>query len=210
MKKLSPIIIFMLLTMAGPSAKTQAEPADKPQSVIHYKKMRAVKNTATLEVTFYVEHKKIGGWPFHEADGGWWDKSKAKITGMTTIYNTKGAIIGKGLYLNGKKVGLWKEYSESGVLHGEFLYEKGNRKGRYKIYFESGALAEEGIFISGNATSWEKGRFKAFYPSGKLRLECVSAYTDGEGSDGEDGCKSYNADSSVKKMENIAGLDITP
>ncbi len=210
MSKFIHFVVLLLVCSDGLYAGSSdtVKSSEKPSiEKSRYKKVKAVKNNSSLTITFYDGTKEIGHWPFYDSDGGRWDKRKFTITGMASVYNDKGNLIGKGLYVNSMKQGRWLEYSESGKLHGEYIYTKDGRNGPYREYYKTGKVAEEGVFLDGTEYYFKKGHFKQFYPSGKPIMECEGYINGGEGSVEEVGCKHYSEN---EKSDDPVTPDFTP
>ncbi len=114
------------------------------------------------------EGKRIGRWNWYAPDG-------------TTLTTT-------GVYLNGRRDGLWKHYDDSGRLYltieyapepidpviGSISIDYGNENGPYKRYYPDGTLEEEGAHRAGK----RDGIMKRYHPDGDLMVR--GDYRDGK------------------------------
>jgi antitoxin component YwqK of YwqJK toxin-antitoxin module len=74
------------------------------------------------------------------------------------------AIVEKGRYENGRKVGVWITYFPYGKVKSEITHVNGRPKGPYKTFFENGKIEEQGNW----ALNKQIGNFKRYYENGQV------------------------------------------
>ncbi|MDC1221648.1 toxin-antitoxin system YwqK family antitoxin [Salibacteraceae bacterium] len=74
------------------------------------------------------------------------------------------AIVEKGNYANGRKVGLWVTYFPSGKVKSEITHINGRPKGPYKTFYENGKIEDQGNW----ALNKQTGDFKRYYENGQV------------------------------------------
>ena len=62
-------------------------------------------------------------------------------------YYSNGQVMHKGLYINGKRYGLWESYYENGKLDYKTTYVNGNRNGLSE-YYKNGQLWIKGTYVN--------------------------------------------------------------
>jgi antitoxin component YwqK of YwqJK toxin-antitoxin module len=73
---------------------------------------------------------------------------------------------GEGIYIDGKKEGVWKSYYPGGALLSEITYTNDRKEGPAKIYYENGTVAEEGYW---KHNKWI-GEYKSYHENGKIAV----------------------------------------
>jgi len=73
--------------------------------------------------------------------------------------------IEQGVYLDGRKTGVWKGWYPNGNLKFEITFENGKQSGKASLYYESGKVSEEGIWEN---SRWV-GAYKMYYDNGVLQ-----------------------------------------
>ncbi|MDD7914227.1 toxin-antitoxin system YwqK family antitoxin [Polaribacter ponticola] len=81
--------------------------------------------------------------------------SKGKKNGRYSYFNTKGALITKGYFLNGKKEGVWKYLDNNLKSRARIVYKKGNILD-YNLWNEEGITIKEKLIIS-RSPHYKKG-----------------------------------------------------
>lgn len=75
-----------------------------------------------------------------------------------------GSLVEEGVYVNGRKTGLWKKYYPGGSLKSKINYVNSRPTGPYTLYYKNGKVEEKG--------NWERtkntGNFKRYHPNGTL------------------------------------------
>lgn len=110
---------------------------------------------------------------------GWSKDDSLRIKhGPHEYYSKQGKLIEKGMYLNGKKQGLWKQLSESGRTIDSTIYKNGIPVGIYIRYNENGAVVSRGTFdTEGNGN----GTVIHYYGNGSVRDSGVSVNNERSG-----------------------------
>lgn len=70
----------------------------------------------------------------------------------------------KGIFVDGKKHGVWCTYFRNGNLQDQFTYVNDKPIGEAKVYYENGNIQEEGYW---NLKFWV-GEYRRYYESGKV------------------------------------------
>lgn len=90
------------------------------------------------------------------------DEQKRK-QGQWIVFNSdQTKILEEGLYLNGRKDGIWKKYYQNGNLQSEITYQKGRPNGFARIYYSNGNVSEEGLW---RGDKWV-GEYIFYYQNG--------------------------------------------
>jgi len=92
--------------------------------------------------------------------------------GKWEYFNSDGELKNEGEYLNGVKIGIWKEYYNGSWHHQN--YENGLRNGIHIEYYENGIIKETGLFVNDIKT----GIWTTFYKKGltKEQIDWTSGY----------------------------------
>jgi len=100
--------------------------------------------------------------------------------------NTKNSIgylptqlVEQGMYISGRKNGVWKRFFPNGDIRNETTYVNGRIDGKYKEYYRNGQIQEEGNWWNSRNVS----EFSRYYPNGNKAQEFVfkqSGKRDGE------------------------------
>ena len=106
---------------------------------------------STLIYAQNAEGRKVGSWIIKGVDS-----SKPGYS--------DDAIVEKGKYENGRKVGVWISYFPNGKIKAEIRYINGRPKGPYKTYYENGQIEEQRNW----ALNKQTGNFKRFYENGQV------------------------------------------
>lgn len=77
---------------------------------------------------------------------------------------SEGAMVEEGMYMDNKKVGLWKKYFPNGKIKQELTFANNTPNGPAKFYYESGRLQEEGMWRD---KKWV-GNYKYYHENGVL------------------------------------------
>ena len=80
---------------------------------------------------------------------------------------TDDQMVEEGVYVNGKKEGVWRQYWNNGKVKSETTYKNNLQSGSAKIYYKNGSISEEGTWIGGK---WD-GSYKLYYENGNLSYE---------------------------------------
>lgn len=110
---------------------------------------------------------------------GWCKDDSLQIQhGPHEYFSKQGKLIEKGMYLNGKKQGLWKQFSESGRTIDSTTYKNGIPAGIYVRYNENGAVVSKGVFDpDGNGN----GTVIHYYNNGAVRDSGVAVNNERSG-----------------------------
>ena len=73
----------------------------------------------------------------------------------------------EGIYMDGKRIGIWKEYYPNGVLKSRITYENGRPSGYAIMYHDNGKIKEEGLWQN---SRWV-GNYKLYYDNGQVQQE---------------------------------------
>jgi len=137
--------------------------------------------------------KKQGKWSFYFESGKLKNEglysSNMKI-GEWIFYFESGQIEQKGSYKAGLLSGKWYWYYETGELLREEIYEKGKLEGDFVEYTKAKEIITQGKYLEGEKTGkwfynvgdqteegtyrtdYKTGKWKHYYPNGKLKYEC--------------------------------------
>ena len=75
--------------------------------------------------------------------------------------------VAEGIYMDGKRIGIWKEYFPNGVLKSKITYDNGRPNGYAIMYHDNGKIKEEGLWQN---TRWI-GDYKLYYDNGQVQQE---------------------------------------
>ncbi len=99
------------------------------------------------------------------------DKKQGKwiIYGKTAhkLNYTDDQKVEEGIYVDGKKTGIWKEYYPNTNLKSRITYENGRPNGYAVMYHENGKVKEEGLW---QMARWV-GDYKLYYDNGQVQQE---------------------------------------
>ncbi len=70
-------------------------------------------------------------------------------------------LIDEGIFVNGRKTGLWNEYYQNGSIKNHLQFIDGRPNGFQILYYQNGDTLEYGNFINGK---W-LGKYVSFYPN---------------------------------------------
>ncbi len=73
----------------------------------------------------------------------------------------------EGIYVDGKKTGIWKEYYPNNALKSKITYENGRPNGYAIMYHDNGKIKEEGLW---QMARWV-GDYKLYYDNGQVQQE---------------------------------------
>ncbi len=98
-----------------------------------------------------------------------------KRQGKWVIYNatahrpnyTDDQKVEEGIYMDGKRIGIWKEYYPNGNLKSKITYDKGRPNGYAMMYHDNGKIKEEGLWQN---SRWI-GDYKLYYDNGQVQQE---------------------------------------
>lgn len=98
---------------------------------------------------------------------------KGKINGAVT-YNDEGKKIADGIVDGrGREQGKWTLFDSIGAISGKGIYKNGKREGEWIFYFSDGATEQQGVYKDGKP----EGKWVWYYPNGNIRR--VENYVNG-------------------------------
>jgi len=89
----------------------------------------------------------------------WWENGrlrsecsfdKQQAPRQMSFWHANGQLDGRGMAINGRRIGVWEFFHANGVLESKGEYVAGERGGTWSFWDEHGVLLQSGRFESGN------------------------------------------------------------
>ena len=120
-------------------------------STARYYTLMEKKDTVWHRQDYFIHESRL------QMDGSYQDPDSKIAHGYFHYYHANGQLASQGLYLKGKRQGLWLRYHDNGMLNDSAIYEQGNVVGTKMAWHRNGFLADSAVLNadgSGVSVSW--------------------------------------------------------